>query len=126
MLVIVLENAPHRLRGRLSVWMLEIRAGVYIGKIPKRQRERIWRRVCGEIDADGQGNAVMAWSSRNEAGYDFDTHGENRRIPVDFDGLKLISFEPLEDPEVEEERQMQEWLAERYYEELGDDIYFDE
>jgi CRISPR-associated endoribonuclease Cas2 subtype I-E len=31
MLVIVLENAPPRLRGRLAVWLLEVRAGVYVG-----------------------------------------------------------------------------------------------
>jgi hypothetical protein len=29
MLVIVVENAPPRLRGRLAVWLLEVRAGVY-------------------------------------------------------------------------------------------------
>ena len=31
MLVIVVENAPPRLRGRLAVWLLEVRAGVYVG-----------------------------------------------------------------------------------------------
>jgi CRISPR-associated protein Cas2 len=31
MLVIVVENAPARLRGRLAVWLLEIRAGVVRG-----------------------------------------------------------------------------------------------
>ena len=31
MLVIVLENVPPRLRGRLAIWLLEIRAGVYVG-----------------------------------------------------------------------------------------------
>ena len=30
MMVIVVENAPPRLRGRLAVWLLEIRAGVYV------------------------------------------------------------------------------------------------
>ena len=33
MLVIVVSNAPPRLRGRLAVWLLEIRAGVYVGAI---------------------------------------------------------------------------------------------
>ncbi len=126
MLVIVLENAPPRLRGRLTLWMLEIRAGVYVGKVSKRHRERIWERVCGEIDAEGEGNAVMAWSARNEAGYKFDTFGDNRRLPVDFDGLQLISFRPVEDPEAREAEEMQDWLAEMEAEELGDDIYFDE
>ena len=126
MLVIVLENAPARLRGALSLWMLEIRAGVYVGKINKRHRLRIWERVCDTISEDGRGNAVIAWSKRNEAGFLFDTFGENRRVPVDSDGLQLVAFEPLEDAEQVEEQQMEEWLARRHYEELGDNIYFDD
>jgi CRISPR-associated protein Cas2 len=31
MLTIVTENIPHRLRGRLAVWLVEVRAGVYVG-----------------------------------------------------------------------------------------------
>jgi len=38
MLVIVLENAPPRLRGRLAIWLLEIRAGVYVGKCSPHTR----------------------------------------------------------------------------------------
>ena len=40
MMVIVVENAPPRLRGRLAVWLLEIRAGVYVGRYSRRVRER--------------------------------------------------------------------------------------
>jgi CRISPR-associated protein Cas2 len=126
MLVIALENAPHRLRGRLTLWMLEIRAGVYVGKVSARHRERIWARVCREIEADNQGNAIMAWSAANEAGYKFDTFGENRRIPVDSHGLQLISFLPVEDPDKIDAEEMHEWLAEMEAEERGDDIYFDD
>ncbi len=32
MLVTVVENAPPRMRGRLAIWLLEVRAGVYVGK----------------------------------------------------------------------------------------------
>ena len=91
MLVIVVENAPPRLRGRLAVWMLEIRAGVYIGKISRRVREMIWDQIC---DGIGDGNAVMAWTTSTESGYDFLTYGANRRIPKEMDGLKLVSFLP--------------------------------
>jgi|SRR5690554_1557670 len=126
MLVIALENAPHRLRGRLTLWLLEIRAGIYVGKVSARHRERIWERVCREITNDSQGNAIMAWSAANEAGYKFETFGENRRIPVDSDGLQLISFLPLEDPEKLEAEEMYEWIAEIEAEEGDDDIYFDE
>ena len=96
MLVIVVENVPPRLRGRLAVWMLEIRAGVYVGKLSRRVREMIWDTVEEGL---GEGNAIMAWSTNAEAGYDFVTAGENRRIPVELDGLKLVSFKPLEKEE---------------------------
>lgn len=96
MLVIVVNNAPPRLRGRLAVWLLEIRAGVYVGNYSRRTREMIWGQVKAEID---DGDAIIAWAARNDAGYDFDTCGQNRRIPVDVDGLKLVRFLPLhEDP----------------------------
>ena len=91
MLVIVVENVPPRLRGRLAVWLLEIRAGVYIGDYSKRIREMIWDQVEKGL-ADG--NAVMAWNTNTESGFDFMTCGQNRRIPIEMEGLKLVSFIP--------------------------------
>lgn len=91
MLVIVLENAPPRLRGRLAIWLLEIRAGVYVGSYSAKVRDLIWSQVEVGI---GEGNAVMAWRVGNEAGFDFKTLGSNRRIPVELDGAKLVTFMP--------------------------------
>ena len=91
MLVIVLENAPPRLRGRLAVWQLEVRAGVYVGNYTRRVREHIWSQVEEGI-ADG--NAVLVWRSLAEAGFEFKTIGKNRRITADFDGVQLVSFLP--------------------------------
>ena len=93
MLVIVLENAPPRLRGRLAVWLLEVRAGVYVGNYSTKVRDHIWNQV--EVGL-GEGNAVMAWRTNNEAGFDFVTLGQNRRIPVEVDGVKLVSFLPID------------------------------
>ena len=93
MLVIVVENVPPRLRGRLAVWLLEVRAGIYVGKVSRRGREMIWQQV--EIGLE-DGNAVMAWSTNDESGFDFLTLGPNRRIPMELDGVKLVSFLPLE------------------------------
>jgi CRISPR-associated protein Cas2 len=94
MLVIVVENVPPRLRGRLAVWLLEVRAGVYVGDLSRRVREMIWKQVIEGCEA---GNAVMAWSTNTESGFDFVTHGKNRRIPVEMDGVKLVSFLPEDD-----------------------------
>jgi CRISPR-associated protein Cas2 len=93
MMVIVVENVPPRLRGRLAVWLLEVRAGIYVGKASSRIREMIWQQV--EIGLE-DGNAVMAWSTNDESGFDFLTLGPNRRIPLELDGVKLVSFLPLE------------------------------
>ena len=91
MLVIVVENVPPRLRGRLAIWLLEVRAGVYVGKFSRRVREMIWDTVIRGIE---DGNAVMVWSTNTESGFDFLTLGANRRIPVEMDGVKLVSFLP--------------------------------
>ena len=91
MLVIVLENAPPRLRGRLAIWLLELRAGVYVGNYSAKVRDYIWQQVEVGIE---DGNAVMAWRTSNEAGFDFLTLGQNRRVPIEVDGAKLVSFLP--------------------------------
>src|SRR5712691_8608959 len=91
MLVIVVENAPPRLRGRLALWLLEVRAGVYVGDYSRRVQEMLWQQVSAGIE---DGNAVMIWNANTESGFDFLTLGKNRRIPVELDGLKLVSFLP--------------------------------
>jgi CRISPR-associated protein Cas2 len=91
MLVIVVENAPPRLRGRLAVWLLEIRAGVYVGTYGRRVREMLWEQVLGGIE---EGNAVIAWAAPTDAGFQFETCGANRRIPIEMDGFRLVAFGP--------------------------------
>lgn len=98
MLVIVVENVPPRLRGRLAIWLLEIRAGVYVGNYSTKVRDFIWEQVEKGI---GEGNAVLAWRTNTEAGFDFVTLGTNRRIPVELDGAKLVSFLPPGDDAVD-------------------------
>lgn len=91
MLVIVVENAPPRLRGRLAIWLLEIRAGVYVGNYSVKVRDHIWSQVIHGIE---EGNAVMAWRANTECGFDFMTLGANRRMPAEMDGVRLVSFMP--------------------------------
>ncbi|MCY4644776.1 MAG: type I-E CRISPR-associated endoribonuclease Cas2e [Bacteriovoracales bacterium] len=91
MLVVVTEDIPPRLRGRLAIWLLQVRAGVYVGDVSRRVREMIWEQCCSLIE---NGNLVMAWATNTESGFDFQTVGHNRRVPVDMDGLRLVSFFP--------------------------------
>lgn len=93
MLVVVTENVPPQLRGRLAVWLLEVRAGVYVGDTTRKVREMIWHQITELV---GEGNVVMAWATNNESGFEFQTLGTNRRMPVDLDGLRLVSFSAIE------------------------------
>lgn len=94
-LVVVTENVPPRLRGRLAIWLLEVRAGVYIGDVSRRTREMIWQQLEA---GNAEGNVVMAWANPHESGYEFQTLGTNRRMPVTYDGLRLVAFHPPESP----------------------------
>nr|CCA82572.1 conserved hypothetical protein [blood disease bacterium R229] len=93
--VVVTEDVPPRLRGRLAIWLLEVRAGVYIGDVSRRTREMLWEQL---VEGREDGNVVMAWASPHESGYEFQTLGANRRLPVEFDGLQLVAFQPADKP----------------------------
>ena len=93
MLTVVTETVPPRLRGRLAVWLLEVRSGVYVGDVSARIRDMIWEQINALSD---EGNVVMIWATNTESGFDFVTYGENRRMPIDFDGMRLVTFSPEE------------------------------
>lgn len=62
-----------------------------MGNPSRRLREMIRAQVEQGIE---DGNAVIVWRTNTESGFDFLTLGENRRMPVELDGLKLVSFHP--------------------------------
>lgn len=93
MTVIVVESVPPALRGRLAVWLVEVRAGVYVGCLSTKVRQMIWKNVTSGTK---KGNAVMIWKTNTESGFDFYTTGKNRREPIEMDGIKLVALHPLE------------------------------
>ena len=91
MVVIVLENAPNRLRGLLSRWCLEVRAGLFVGRLDARMREKLWEKIEDLMEMEG--SAVMCWGQNGAQGYAFRTLGRNPRQPVERDGLWLVTHE---------------------------------
>ena len=91
MTVLVVEAVPPGLRGQLTRWFLELRAGVYIGTLDSRVRGLVWERVRRQVR---KGNAVMAWAAANEQGFEVITHGKNRRELIDIEGLLLMRMTP--------------------------------
>jgi len=86
MIVLVLTACPPGLRGFLTRWLLEISAGVFVGKVSKRVRELLWARTEKMVRT---GRASMVFSARNEQGLSFLVHGHHWE-PIDVDGITLM------------------------------------
>jgi CRISPR-associated protein Cas2 len=85
--VFVVESVSPRLRGHLTRWLLEPKAGVFVGRLSAQVRDLLWDHVCKEC---GEGGAVLVHASSSEQGFSVRTWGRTRRIVDDFDGLQLI------------------------------------
>lgn len=88
MTVLVLIAVSPGLRGHVTRWMSEVAAGVFVGKPSARVREYLWRVVSDRV---GEGQAVMIEPSKSEQGWSVRTTGRDRWVPVDLDGLMLMS-----------------------------------
>ena len=87
MTVIVLSRVTAALRGKLTRWMLEVHAGVFVGTLSARVRERLWKLVSGALR---QGACTMITRAPNEQGFGMETAGDPRRSVVAYDGLLLL------------------------------------
>ena len=90
MTVIVLERVPVSLRGELTRWMLELKAGVFVGKVSAMVRDRLWERVCTNMRG---GAGMLIYSSDAEQSFTMRFWGATDRAIVDFDGLSLIQIQ---------------------------------
>lgn len=87
MLVIVMDNASEKLRGELTRWLLEVKAGVFVGKTSALVREKLWEKVRQDREISG---ALIVYSADTEQGFRMELYGDPRRTVVDLDGLQLI------------------------------------
>lgn len=90
-LVLVTIGCPAGLRGDITRWLVEISAGVYVGKLTERVRQELWNRVCDNAGAGGQ--VLMITPAQNEQGYAIATHNYNW-MERDFDGLVFMQRTP--------------------------------
>ena len=89
MTVLVLERVPVGLRGELTRWMLEVRAGVFVGRLSALVRDKLWEYVCEGMKG---GAGTLIYSSDAEQGFSLRFMGEPRRSVVDFEGLWLVQI----------------------------------
>ena len=87
MTVIVLIGAAPGLRGHVARWLVEITAGVFVGRLSARVRGEVWKTVTERI---GDGQAVLVYAAHTEQRWVAETAGRGRWVPVDFGGLVLF------------------------------------
>ncbi len=87
MVVITMENVSERLRGECTRYLLEVKAGVFVGTMSALVRDLLWQRI---IDSREAGGAVLIYSAPTEQGFCMEMHGNPRRKLRDMDGLFLI------------------------------------
>jgi CRISPR-associated protein Cas2 len=85
-IVIVVAACPVGLRGHLTRWLLEISAGVFVGKVSARVRDLLWIRT---VDMVKSGRAIMVHTADNEQGLGFRVHRHDW-TPIEIEGLTLM------------------------------------
>jgi CRISPR-associated protein Cas2 len=88
MVVIILENVRTSVRGELSRWLFEVKAGVFTGRISALVREELWLEIEQKL---GKGSAMMIYPANNEQGFKAKTLGTPARRLVDVEGLLLVN-----------------------------------
>ncbi|MBI3794488.1 MAG: type I-E CRISPR-associated endoribonuclease Cas2 [Nitrospinae bacterium] len=87
MVVMILERVAPSLRGELSRWFLEAKAGVFVGRVSAMVRERLWKKACAGAK---DGGCVMIHSSNGEQGFQISSWGKSSRSIEEFEGLFLV------------------------------------
>jgi CRISPR-associated protein Cas2 len=93
LIVIVVERASPGLRGQLTRWMLEVRAGVFVGTLSPRVRDKLWALVKAK---NPDGGSLLVARAHNEQGFLVETHGDTSRQVFDNEGLWLVRKPPRE------------------------------
>jgi len=90
--VIITENVPVSVRGQLTRWMLEARAGVFVGAISAMVRDKLWEDLCKKTK---DGGAILIHSTNNEQKFAMKMHGNCNRSLENYDGLQLVRVPPI-------------------------------
>lgn len=92
MVVFSVSAAPQRVRGLLSRYCLEVRAGLFVGRLDARMRLKLWAAISET--ATGKTSAVMAWSRPSAQGFGLKSLGPTAREVTRYDGLWMIVQPP--------------------------------
>lgn len=85
--IFIMENVPQSLRGELTRWMIEPKAGVFVGKLSALVRDKLWNKIGENVI---KGGCILIYTNNNEQGYSIRTHGKMDREIIYLEGLYLV------------------------------------
>lgn len=86
MIVLIVEKVSGSLKGEITRWMIELKAGVFVGSLSGMVRDKLWENVCKKAK---EGNCILVYKFNNEQGFEIRTWGTGSREVVDLEGLFL-------------------------------------
>lgn len=93
MTVLIARAVSPGVRGELSRWMLEVDAGVFVGQLSARVRDKLWDRLLEKLGKGGA--AILVFDARSEQGFEIRTQGVLDRTLVDMEGIVLMRFKQV-------------------------------
>lgn len=87
MIVMMLENVPPSLKGELTRWLVEPKAGVFVGHVSALVRDQLWEKCRKNKRAGG---VTQIWSTNTEQRFAMRSTGDPSRQIVDMEGVYLI------------------------------------
>lgn len=85
-MVLIVERVSPSLRGDLGRWLIEVQAGVFVGRVSELVREALWERATNRVD---EGTVTMLWRTNNEQGFDMRTWQPKQYVPINIEGIWL-------------------------------------
>lgn len=86
MIVLIIENGKASFRGELTRWLSQFKAGIFVGNLSARVRDKLWEKVENERKCK---SAIMIYSSDTEQGFRIKSFGDSSVELVDLDGYIL-------------------------------------
>lgn len=86
MTILLVECVSSSLRGDLSRWLVELQAGVFVGRVSEVVREALWERATNR---SGDGTVLLLWRTNNEQGFDMRSWHPKQYVPINVEGLWL-------------------------------------
>lgn len=89
MTVLVLDRVPPGLRGELSRWLVEVRAGTFVGDPSALVRDLVWERAAAAAE-EADGSALLLHNTPSAQGFAARTANPKGWFAEEVDGLWLV------------------------------------